>query len=83
MDCNISLPCWNVHLFFFELSMAVWFVYEHDIIVLFVGAEILILGCGRNIIPVDPELRRFIRSTGMKLESVDSVLILHVVVLLH
>lgn len=63
--------------------MAVWFVYEHDIIVLFVGAEILILGCGRNTIPVDPELRRFIRSTGMKLESVDSVLILHVVVLLH
>ncbi|XP_078155944.1 NADH dehydrogenase ubiquinone 1 alpha subcomplex assembly factor-like protein (DUF498/DUF598) [Carex rostrata] len=34
--------------------------------------EILILGCGRNIIPVDPELRRFIRSTGMKLEAVDS-----------
>ncbi|KAJ1693524.1 hypothetical protein LUZ63_010222 [Rhynchospora breviuscula] len=34
--------------------------------------EILILGCGRNIFPVDPELRRFIRSTGMKLEAVDS-----------
>ncbi|XP_043718471.1 NADH dehydrogenase [ubiquinone] 1 alpha subcomplex assembly factor 3 [Telopea speciosissima] len=34
--------------------------------------EILILGCGRHIQPVDPELRRFIKSTGMKLESVDS-----------
>ncbi|PQQ02597.1 NADH dehydrogenase [Prunus yedoensis var. nudiflora] len=34
--------------------------------------EILILGTGRNIEPVDPELRRFIRSTGMKLEAVDS-----------
>ncbi|XP_062074672.1 uncharacterized protein LOC133778683 [Humulus lupulus] len=34
--------------------------------------EILILGCGRNIVPVDPELRRFIRSTGMKLEVLDS-----------
>lgn len=35
--------------------------------------EILIVGCGRNIHPVDPELRRFVRSTGMKLEAVDSV----------
>ncbi|KAK7386206.1 hypothetical protein VNO78_26250 [Psophocarpus tetragonolobus] len=34
--------------------------------------EILILGCGRNIQHVDPELRRFIQSTGMKLEAVDS-----------
>ncbi|KAJ6840738.1 NADH dehydrogenase [ubiquinone] 1 alpha subcomplex assembly factor 3 [Iris pallida] len=34
--------------------------------------EILILGCGRNIEPINPELRRFIRSTGMKLEAVDS-----------
>ncbi|KAL6219573.1 hypothetical protein ACLB2K_006779 [Fragaria x ananassa] len=34
--------------------------------------EILILGCGRYIEPVDPEVRRFIRSTGMKLEAVDS-----------
>ncbi|MBA0601203.1 hypothetical protein Gorai_004389 [Gossypium raimondii] len=34
--------------------------------------EILILGCGRYIEPVDPELRRFIRSTGMKLEALDS-----------
>ncbi|XP_061338870.1 uncharacterized protein LOC133285635 [Gastrolobium bilobum] len=34
--------------------------------------EILILGCGRNIQPVDPEIRRFIRSAGMKLEAVDS-----------
>ncbi|XP_059427848.1 uncharacterized protein LOC132161686 [Corylus avellana] len=34
--------------------------------------EILILGCGRNIELVDPELRRFIRSTGMKLEALDS-----------
>ncbi|KAJ1399409.1 hypothetical protein SESBI_30343 [Sesbania bispinosa] len=34
--------------------------------------EILIIGCGRNIQPVDPELRRFVRSTGMKLEAVDS-----------
>ncbi|PPR98653.1 hypothetical protein GOBAR_AA22019 [Gossypium barbadense] len=36
--------------------------------------QILILGCGRYIEPVDPELRRFIRSTGMKLEALDSVL---------
>ncbi|XP_048141422.1 NADH dehydrogenase [ubiquinone] 1 alpha subcomplex assembly factor 3-like isoform X3 [Rhodamnia argentea] len=35
--------------------------------------EILILGCGRHIQPVDPNLRRFIRSTGMKLEALDSV----------
>ncbi|XP_062206100.1 uncharacterized protein LOC133907973, partial [Phragmites australis] len=35
-------------------------------------AEILILGCGRHIQPVSPELRKFIRSTGMKLEAVDS-----------
>ncbi|XP_021680263.2 uncharacterized protein LOC110664743 [Hevea brasiliensis] len=35
--------------------------------------EILILGCGRQIQQVDPELRCFIRSTGMKLESIDSV----------
>lgn len=39
----------------------------------FFVSEILIIGCGRNIQPVDPELRRFIRSTGMKLEAVDSV----------
>ncbi|XWS65737.1 hypothetical protein CRYUN_Cryun05aG0139000 [Craigia yunnanensis] len=34
--------------------------------------EILILGCGRYIEPVDPELRHFIRSTGIKLEALDS-----------
>ncbi|XP_020081568.1 NADH dehydrogenase [ubiquinone] 1 alpha subcomplex assembly factor 3-like [Ananas comosus] len=34
--------------------------------------EILILGCGRNVEPVSPALRRFIRSTGMKLEAIDS-----------
>lgn len=37
--------------------------------------EILILGCGRHIEPVSLELRRFIRSTGMKLEAIDSVYI--------
>ncbi|RVW15531.1 hypothetical protein CK203_028351 [Vitis vinifera] len=35
-------------------------------------SEILILGCGRHIEQVDPELRRYIQSTGMKLEAVDS-----------
>ncbi|KAH0980769.1 hypothetical protein GBA52_007946 [Prunus armeniaca] len=35
-------------------------------------SEILILGCGRYIEPVSPELQRFIRSTGMKLEAIDS-----------
>ncbi|KAK6143028.1 hypothetical protein DH2020_023376 [Rehmannia glutinosa] len=35
-------------------------------------SEILILGCGRYIQPVNPEIRTFIRSTGMKLEAVDS-----------
>ncbi|KAL1818730.1 hypothetical protein DCAR_0414940 [Daucus carota subsp. sativus] len=34
--------------------------------------EILIIGCGRYIQPVNPELRQFIRSTGMKLEAIDS-----------
>ncbi|XP_015895139.2 uncharacterized protein LOC107429027 [Ziziphus jujuba] len=34
--------------------------------------EILILGCGRHIEPVNPELRSFVRSTGMKLEALDS-----------
>uniref|UniRef100_A0A7N0TI09 NADH dehydrogenase [ubiquinone] 1 alpha subcomplex assembly factor 3 n=1 Tax=Kalanchoe fedtschenkoi TaxID=63787 RepID=A0A7N0TI09_KALFE len=34
--------------------------------------EILILGSGKYIQQVDPELRRFVRSTGMKLEVVDS-----------
>ncbi|XP_054784604.1 uncharacterized protein LOC129291337 [Prosopis cineraria] len=34
--------------------------------------EILILGCGKYIQQVDPELRRFVRSTGMKLEAIDS-----------
>ncbi|KAA8515780.1 hypothetical protein F0562_018609 [Nyssa sinensis] len=34
--------------------------------------EILILGCGRHVKQVDPELQRFIRSTGMKLETIDS-----------
>lgn len=36
-------------------------------------SEILIIGTGRYIQPVDPEIRKFIRSTGMKLEAVDSV----------
>lgn len=34
--------------------------------------DILVLGCGKHIQPVKPELRQFIRSTGMKLEAVDS-----------
>ncbi|GAB2228031.1 hypothetical protein Droror1_Dr00009860 [Drosera rotundifolia] len=34
--------------------------------------EILILGCGKYIQPVGTELQRFIRSTGMKYEAVDS-----------
>lgn len=34
--------------------------------------EILILGSGRYIERLNPELRRFIRSTGMKLEELDS-----------
>ncbi|XP_077235258.1 NADH dehydrogenase ubiquinone 1 alpha subcomplex assembly factor-like protein (DUF498/DUF598) [Tasmannia lanceolata] len=34
--------------------------------------EILIIGCGKHVEQVNPELRRFIRSTGMKLEAVDS-----------
>lgn len=37
-------------------------------------SEILVLGCGRYTEPVNPELRQFIRSTGMKLEAVDTVL---------
>ncbi|XP_055817658.1 uncharacterized protein LOC129886820 [Solanum dulcamara] len=34
--------------------------------------EILLLGCGKYIHPVNAELRAFIRSTGMKLEAIDS-----------
>ncbi|KAL7125997.1 hypothetical protein ABFS83_14G154800 [Erythranthe nasuta] len=34
--------------------------------------EILIIGCGRDIQPVKPEVRSFIRSAGMKIEAVDS-----------
>ncbi|XP_078442168.1 uncharacterized protein LOC144711905 [Wolffia australiana] len=34
--------------------------------------EILILGCGRHIQPVSPDLLQFIRSAGMKLETIDS-----------
>ncbi|WZY91725.1 hypothetical protein YC2023_064054 [Brassica napus] len=34
--------------------------------------ELLIVGCGRNIHPVTPELRQFVKSIGMKLETVDS-----------
>ncbi|KAJ8450677.1 hypothetical protein Cgig2_021149 [Carnegiea gigantea] len=34
--------------------------------------EILIIGCGRHIQPVNSELRNFVRSIGMKLEAVDS-----------
>ncbi|KAL5230659.1 hypothetical protein ABZP36_029435 [Zizania latifolia] len=34
--------------------------------------DILILGCGKYIQPISPELRKFILSTGMKLEAVDS-----------
>ncbi|CDO97876.1 unnamed protein product [Coffea canephora] len=33
---------------------------------------ILILGCGRHIQPVSPDLRQFIRSMGMNLEAIDS-----------
>ncbi|PIA32679.1 hypothetical protein AQUCO_04400105v1 [Aquilegia coerulea] len=34
--------------------------------------EILILGSGRYVDRVNPEVRRFVRSTGMKLEELDS-----------
>ncbi|KMT03951.1 hypothetical protein BVRB_8g187600 [Beta vulgaris subsp. vulgaris] len=34
--------------------------------------EILILGCGKHIEPVNSELRSYVRSAGMKLEAVDS-----------
>ncbi|XP_011624585.1 NADH dehydrogenase [ubiquinone] 1 alpha subcomplex assembly factor 3 [Amborella trichopoda] len=34
--------------------------------------EIFVLGCGRFTVPIDPELMRFIRSNGMKLEAIDS-----------
>ncbi|PHT95267.1 hypothetical protein T459_03149 [Capsicum annuum] len=34
--------------------------------------EILLLGCGKYIQRVNPELRGFIHSTGMKLEAIDS-----------
>ncbi|XP_021768917.1 NADH dehydrogenase [ubiquinone] 1 alpha subcomplex assembly factor 3-like [Chenopodium quinoa] len=34
--------------------------------------EILILGCGRHIEPVNSELRSYLRSAGIRLEAVDS-----------
>ncbi|KAL4569611.1 hypothetical protein LXL04_025252 [Taraxacum kok-saghyz] len=34
--------------------------------------EILIIGTGRYIQPINPEIWKFIRSTGMKLEAIDS-----------
>ncbi|CAO2842152.1 unnamed protein product [Amaranthus hypochondriacus] len=34
--------------------------------------EILIIGCGRHIQPVNSELRSYVRSMGMKMEAVDS-----------
>lgn len=34
--------------------------------------EILILGSGRYVDHLNPEIRRFVRSTGMKLEELDS-----------
>ncbi|CAN6706252.1 unnamed protein product [Malus baccata var. baccata] len=40
--------------------------------------SILILACGRNIEPVDPELICYICSTGMKLEANDSVYFIRV-----
>lgn len=42
------------------------------LLVLVFAPDILLLGCGRYIEPIDPELRRFLRSTGMKLEVIDS-----------
>jgi len=36
--------------------------------------EILVLGCGRRIQRVSKELRDFLRSNGIKLEAIDSVL---------
>lgn len=34
--------------------------------------EILVLGCGKRTEPVDPSIRNFLRSNGIKLEAVDS-----------
>ena len=62
----------------FQFSWLMFFFFSFDLfhyICLAFISEILILGCGRHIEPVSPELRRFIRSTGMKLEAIDSVLI--------
>ncbi|ERN09260.1 hypothetical protein AMTR_s00149p00044270 [Amborella trichopoda] len=40
--------------------------------ILLLLSEIFVLGCGRFTVPIDPELMRFIRSNGMKLEAIDS-----------
>ncbi|KAK8715917.1 hypothetical protein V6N13_043242 [Hibiscus sabdariffa] len=55
----------------FQIIRPIPVLFSQSILSCFI-LEILILGCGRNIEPVDPELRRFIRSTGMKLEPLDS-----------
>lgn len=35
--------------------------------------ELLIVGCGRYNHPLNPQVRQFVKSIGMKLETVDSV----------
>lgn len=47
--------------------MKSWFCFFSNFL------EILILGCGKQVEFVSPELRHFVRSLGMKLEAVDSV----------
>lgn len=61
---------------FLLISTASWLLFFIWKLVYFLSliSEILILGCGRYTEPVNPELRQFIRSTGMKLEAVDTVL---------
>jgi NADH dehydrogenase [ubiquinone] 1 alpha subcomplex assembly factor 3 len=34
--------------------------------------ELLIVGCGRYNHPLNPQVRQFVKSIGMKLETVDS-----------
>lgn len=59
------------------------YVFCWAVFFFFFISELLIVGCGRNIHPVTPELRQFVKSIGMKLETVDSVcfLILHYIIL--
>uniref|UniRef100_A0A165A3Y6 NADH dehydrogenase [ubiquinone] 1 alpha subcomplex assembly factor 3 n=1 Tax=Daucus carota subsp. sativus TaxID=79200 RepID=A0A165A3Y6_DAUCS len=65
MDFSTARMSWEETYMFLSCSLSIFQTVRPI-------PEILIIGCGRYIQPVNPELRQFIRSTGMKLEAIDS-----------